>query len=222
MSGVAVGASTFKEVTAGAILPANSTTNVSIKLSGTNVFTAGITPTIVLSAGLTSTKPVSTAVATYTFAVTTPATLSGPATVTVSGLTATVAAASSVAGTAITLTPTPAAGSAKTAINVVNYASRIGGSDRYATAANLFNSQFGTTATGLDANATNVVLASGALFPDALSADFLSGQLKTGILLTTPNVLPSVTGNVLVNGKITTVYILGGTGRCQCAGPERD
>ncbi|HEY5457165.1 MAG TPA: cell wall-binding repeat-containing protein [Acidothermaceae bacterium] len=93
---------------------------------------------------------------------------------------------------------------------------REGGADRYATAAQLFNSEFGAsptanTTTTTYAPATSVVVTSGANYPDALSSAYLAGSLNTGILLTDPNVLSQSAKTVLTNGHINTVYIVGGT-----------
>jgi putative cell wall-binding protein len=91
-------------------------------------------------------------------------------------------------------------GAAATVASVVAQ-TRVGGSDRYATAAALF------------ATTTNsAVLASGANFPDALSANFLAKAKGAGILLTDPKVLPSVTLNKILSTPVATVYIVGGTG----------
>jgi len=93
---------------------------------------------------------------------------------------------------------------------------REGGADRYATAAQLFNSEFGAsptsnTTTTSYAPATSAVVTSGANYPDALSSSYLAGSLNTGILLTDPNVLSQSAKTVLTNGHINTVYIVGGT-----------
>jgi putative cell wall-binding protein len=99
-------------------------------------------------------------------------------------------------------------GAALTAI-VVSGQSRVGGIDRYASSAQLFNSKFST--------ATSVVLASGANFPDALSATYLAATLGTGVLLTDPNIVPQNTLQILTNSHITTVYIVGGTAAVSAA-----
>jgi putative cell wall-binding protein len=105
-------------------------------------------------------------------------------------------------------------------IAFVGTQNRIGGADRYGTASLLFGEEFGTaTATGAGitpsftapAFATNVVVTSGANFPDALSSAYLASSLSTGILLTDPNVLPSATQQALTNGHVANVYIVGGT-----------
>jgi len=77
-----------------------------------------------------------------------------------------------------------------------------GGVDRYSTAAQLFNSDFGGD--------TIAVLASGTNFPDALSAGNLASRLDTGILLTDPNTLVQPASQAIITNSIATVYIVGG------------
>jgi putative cell wall-binding protein len=91
----------------------------------------------------------------------------------------------------------------------VSAQNRVGGIDRYASSAQLFNSKF--------ALATSVVIASGANFPDALSATYLAATLGTGVVLTDPNIIPQQTLAVLTNGAIGTVYIVGGTAAISAA-----
>jgi putative cell wall-binding protein len=81
--------------------------------------------------------------------------------------------------------------------------SRIGGSDRYATASQLFESQF--------SGATAAVVTSGVNYPDALSASYLAGQLETGVLTTDPAALPASIQQALLQSPIATVYLVGGT-----------
>lgn len=83
---------------------------------------------------------------------------------------------------------------------------RVGATDRYATAALMFDGAFGSTA-------TSAIVASGASFPDALSAGYLGSTLspQTGVLLTDPAQLADADVPVLTNGRITTVYVMGGT-----------
>ncbi|HEY5202933.1 MAG TPA: cell wall-binding repeat-containing protein [Acidothermaceae bacterium] len=81
--------------------------------------------------------------------------------------------------------------------------SRIGGSDRYATASQLFESEF--------SGATAAVVTSGANYPDALSASYLAGQLETGVLTTDPAALPASIQQALLQSPIATVYLVGGT-----------
>ena len=130
------------------------------------------------------------------------------------------AGAHKVAVTATALTNSGATANALPALSgQIAYAgstTREGGADRYATAAQLFNSEFGASPTANTtsttyAPATSVVVTSGANYPDALSSAYLAGSLNTGILLTDPNVLSQSAKTVLTNGKINTVYIVGGT-----------
>jgi putative cell wall-binding protein len=97
------------------------------------------------------------------------------------------------------------------AVIAVSAQNRIGGVDRYASSAQLFNSKFAPTTIPVYAGANSVVLASGANYPDALSATYLAATLGTGVLLTDPNIIPQQTLAVLTNGAISTVYIVGGT-----------
>lgn len=78
---------------------------------------------------------------------------------------------------------------------------RIGGADRYGTAAAIFNPQFCRV---------NVVLTRGDLFPDALTGTYEAGARATGILLTQPNAIPSITLSALRQAGITDVFIIGG------------
>jgi putative cell wall-binding protein len=89
------------------------------------------------------------------------------------------------------------------AVAVAVNSSRIGGVDRYSTAAQIFDNG--------PISSNTAVLASGANFPDALSANYLAGQIGTGILLTDPNTLPQATQQALITNAISTVYIIGGT-----------
>jgi hypothetical protein len=85
---------------------------------------------------------------------------------------------------------------------VVANESRIGGIDRYFTAANLYAADF--------AGQNTAVLTSGTNFPDALSANVLASNFGTGILTTDPNILPTATSQALKTHPISTVYIVGG------------
>lgn len=80
--------------------------------------------------------------------------------------------------------------------------SRIFGADRYGTAAAMFS--------GFNCNNT-VVLSRGDLYPDALAASYLSGALRTGILLSNPNQLPDVTLAALRQAGVSDVFITGQT-----------
>jgi putative cell wall-binding protein len=62
-----------------------------------------------------------------------------------------------------------------------------------------------------------VVIANGADFPDALSADFLASELKTGILLTDPTSLSPAVQLELTNDNVTKVFLVGGTAAISAA-----
>jgi len=178
-------------------------------------FTTGVTPTVTGPTGSTYTVAgQGTATLTITAGGTAFPTTNN--TFTISGLQLTVPAGNGI----YTVTAkfggaspgTTAIGAAVTAL-VVSAQSRIGGIDRYASSAQLFNSKFSTLAL----HPSSVVLASGGNFPDALSATYLAATLGTGVVLTDPNVLPQTTSQVLTNGNITTVYIVGGTAAVSAA-----
>ena len=84
---------------------------------------------------------------------------------------------------------------------------RLAGNDRYGTAAAI--ALDGTTFDSSD----TVVLASGATrnFPDALTGNYLAGEVKGPILLTDPKRLPLVTARALGALDPTNVVIVGGT-----------
>jgi len=212
-TGNALGTGTYSESTPGAYFAAGDNT-VTLTLAGAT-FTAGVKPTITVPSGYTVSSatggndgaPTTTAGATYVFHVTAPNPLpSTPATLTISGLEADAPGA---VGTA-TLTSAVkqgAAGPTSTdtaqVLNVVNQA-RTGGDDRYSTAANLFNGEFGN-------NVNSVVLSGGELFPDALSANYLAGELGTGTLLTRAGQLSQPARQAIIDNYISRVYITGGT-----------
>ena len=197
-TGVSLGTQTFAETTAGAFFATGATTVVLTPSAGT--FTAGVTPTITVPTGYTATSPVTAASGTYTFTVTAPAT-PGAANVTVTGLTITAPT------TEQTVTVDALVGTknvdAVPVINVVTYDARTGGATRYETAAALFDT-FG--------HVDNAVLSSGALFPDALSANYLAGRLHTGTLLTAPATLSNAAKQSIITSGVKTVYITGETG----------
>lgn len=80
---------------------------------------------------------------------------------------------------------------------------RLGGANRFDTAAKLVRSQFGSSSTA--------VLASGFDFPDALSAAAVFGRTMP-VLLATPTCLPSETFTELQREGASQVTILGGVG----------
>lgn len=202
--GVGLGTQTLKENSPGSFFGAGgSTTTVLLTLSGTSTFTAAVTPVVTLPTGYTmipASPAATTAIGTYTFQVVSPATPVA-ATMTVSGLT--ILASATATDVTLAITGGIANPAALKAVRVINYTARTGGTDRYATAAALYANTF---------TDTDVVLSSGVNFPDALSANYLAGQLNTGTMLTTPNTLPIIVRNTLFTENVTTVYITGGTG----------
>jgi len=200
---------TLTEVTAGALLPtAGSPHNILLTLAGsgtaTGTFVTTVTPTVTVPAGYTV-GTITVAAGLITIPVSTPTTALA-AVVTVSGIQVTVGAGTGVLN--LTATTGSVWGSAQPAVGVLTQA-RIGGTDRYATAGQLF------TGGGFTGGGAHVaVIASGANYPDALSANYLAAGLNGGVgtrvLLTDPNVLPQPTYQALITGGITTVYIVGG------------
>src|SRR5581483_2838211 len=81
---------------------------------------------------------------------------------------------------------------------------RYAGTNRYDTAAQV--------ATGTFTTADNVVIASGASFADALSGNYLAGNLGAPILLTDPTTLSGETATALGTLKTRSVDVLGGPG----------
>lgn len=81
---------------------------------------------------------------------------------------------------------------------------RIGGSDRYATAA-----QIGAT---FPSSTETVFVAAGTDYPDALTAAARAGQLGSPVLLTRPGSLPPATAAQLQRIQPERVVLLGGTG----------
>lgn len=81
---------------------------------------------------------------------------------------------------------------------------RVAGVDRYATAAEAATLAYPT-------GATNVVLASGEAFPDALGGGGLAGSLDAPILLTATAALPAATEAALDELAPDNITILGGT-----------
>jgi putative cell wall-binding protein len=81
---------------------------------------------------------------------------------------------------------------------------RVAGSTRYDTAAALSQDAY--------TSATDVVVATGQNYADALSSSALAGMVHGPILLTTPNTLSIATRNEIVRLGATGVYIVGGEG----------
>jgi putative cell wall-binding protein len=80
---------------------------------------------------------------------------------------------------------------------------RIAGSSRYATAAQIAIDTFG--------KASGIILATGETFPDALSASFLAGYVNSPILLSQRTSIPQVTTDAFTTLGVKEVVILGGT-----------
>jgi glucose/arabinose dehydrogenase len=82
---------------------------------------------------------------------------------------------------------------------------RIAGANRYATAAAI-------SASAYPSGATDVVVATGADFPDALAASAMAGRFARPVLLTTATGLPSSTKTELTRLKPQRIWVIGGTG----------
>jgi glucose/arabinose dehydrogenase len=81
---------------------------------------------------------------------------------------------------------------------------RIAGANRYATAAAL-------SAAAYPSGATDVMIATGADFPDALAGSATAGRLGMPVLLTLPTQLPAQTTAELNRLKPQRIWVLGGT-----------
>jgi putative cell wall-binding protein len=208
--------------------------------AGVTVDNAAPLPTVTIAGNLASTETVTLGAVTtssISFSVAGGTTTSGPATVTISGVRLSSTSSTAVAATlnggilnangnpgkiytpAATRTGTAASGAyplplapvgLPATISVNSATAQIGGTDRYATAAKLFQGTVGVCSELAGAN-RNAVLVDGTNYPDALSANYLAGALKTGILLTDPSFLPGDTLGALRTEGITTVYVVGGT-----------
>jgi len=81
---------------------------------------------------------------------------------------------------------------------------RISGANRYATAAAL-------SASAYPSGATDVMIATGADFPDALAGSATAGRLAMPVLLTLPTQIPAQTTAELNRLKPQRIWVLGGT-----------
>lgn len=81
---------------------------------------------------------------------------------------------------------------------------RLSGADRYATAAAVSKQTFPATA-------DTVIVATGADFPDSLSAAALAAKLKAPLLLTLAGSIPAPTANELTRLKPKRIIVIGGT-----------
>jgi putative cell wall-binding protein len=93
---------------------------------------------------------------------------------------------------------------------------RVGGADRYGTAAKIALSAAGCASTCSAAGfpshlRQDIVIASGEDFPDALSSDYLATSLGTSVLLTRSGSLPQATKTAIQQLGVNHVYIVGGT-----------
>ncbi len=102
---------------------------------------------------------------------------------------------------AVTLAPAGVARAAVTTPPGVPI-TRFSGDNRYATAAEIATTAFTTAGT--------VVVASGASFADALSGNYLAGNVGGPILLTDPNTLSPETATALATLQAHAVIVLGG------------
>ena len=84
---------------------------------------------------------------------------------------------------------------------------RLAGADRYSTAAAVSKSSYPTAG-----SASTVVLSSGTVFADSLSATPLASKLHAPMLLTAQASLPQATSAEIARLKPTKVIIIGGTG----------
>ncbi len=161
-------------------------------------------PTGVVVAGPTQTLPSST----LTFAVAGVTPASG--TYTLTGAKVNVGSSGGVHNVTATTTasqknPSSLVGSA-TEFAVTAAEVRVAGANRYATASALFADVFADPSRPHAA-----VVASGANYPDALSANVLAGELGTGVLLTDPSSLSPEVALELESDDVDSVYIVGGT-----------
>jgi len=160
-------------------------------------------PTGVVVAGPTETPPSST----LTFAVAGVSPASG--TYALSGATVNFGSGPGAHNVTVTTTPTGTNTSSlvggATLFAVTATTTRAAGVDRYATAAVLYDGLFADPT-----RAHAVVVASGANFPDALSANVLASELGTGVLLTDPSSLSPSVALELASDDVDNVYLVGG------------
>lgn len=91
---------------------------------------------------------------------------------------------------------------------------RVAGPDRYATAAELATGNYGP---GVD----NVIIASGENYPDALTGGAAAGHVKSPLLLTSADALPSATAQALAILKPKAITVIGGQDRVGTAVQEQ-
>lgn len=83
---------------------------------------------------------------------------------------------------------------------------RIGGADRYTTAANINTTFFGSTAPPV------AFVATGQNFPDALAGAALAGRLESPVYITLPGCVPAASRESLAALRVRSTVALGGTG----------
>lgn len=91
-----------------------------------------------------------------------------------------------------------------TAQDVDITSARVGGIDRYATAALAMED------VAFPGGADTAIIATGEDFPDALTAAGLAGQADAALLLTDPGALPQATATSLIDLGVRNLYVLGG------------
>jgi putative cell wall-binding protein len=100
--------------------------------------------------------------------------------------------------------------------NMFDYWYRLGGHDRYQTAADIVEASFFGVTNGRLSTHRTAVLASGENFPDALAGIGLAGSMDDNagapILITNKDKLNADTKQLLSDMHVQTVYIVGGTG----------
>jgi putative cell wall-binding protein len=96
-----------------------------------------------------------------------------------------------------------------TTVGFVGNVTRYGGADRFTTAQILFEDEFTCP--------DDVIIARADLFPDALAASYLAGDLGTGMLLTNTSSVPAATLNALRNQGVNNVFLMGGTAAISAA-----
>lgn len=89
---------------------------------------------------------------------------------------------------------------------------RVGGRDRYETAAMIDDEMAPGSAFGHENGLMRAIVATGQLFPDALSASGYAASFRVPILLTKKDELPDDTADALDSGDLDEIIIVGGTG----------
>ncbi len=200
--GVALGVLSVRATVAGAVAAGDQ---IDLTLTGGSFTAAGGTSGVLHSGGATITTVTNTH---DTLSVTAARTALVGDTLTITGAQVTLPAGAGEVFVVVTdATTSMLLGAGGVAVAVSQ--SRIGGSDRYATATQIYQQRF--------AASSSAVLVSGTNYPDALSAVYLARSLSTGVLTTAPGSLPASTKAQLVAGAVSHVYIVGGTSAVSAA-----